>query len=162
MRPKKPSPAMLVACAALFVALGGSAVAASQYVISSPNQIKPSVLSALVPVSGSEIEVPGAEVALRPGQAIGVARADCPKAGALVNSPLSSSKPYHLVSGGYVAALGAGAQIISNKPSGSDGWSVLTTNHNSSETSHVRAFALCAPGRVAFAGAGSWSVSGSG
>lgn len=44
---RKPSPAMLVAVLALVVALGGTAVAAEQYVITSTNQIKPSVLAEL-------------------------------------------------------------------------------------------------------------------
>lgn len=44
---RKPSPAMLVAFLALVVALGGTAVAAEQYVITSTSQIKPSVLAEL-------------------------------------------------------------------------------------------------------------------
>lgn len=43
-RSGRPSPSMIVACAALFVALGGTAIAASRYLITSTSQIKPSVL----------------------------------------------------------------------------------------------------------------------
>jgi hypothetical protein len=47
MRARKPSPSMIVACLALFVALGGTGIAASRYVISSTAQIRPSVLKSL-------------------------------------------------------------------------------------------------------------------
>ena len=42
-----PSPAMAVALLALFVALGGSAVAATHYLINSTGQINPKVLKKL-------------------------------------------------------------------------------------------------------------------
>jgi hypothetical protein len=41
---RKPSPATIIACVALFVALGGTAIAARHYLITSTSQIKPSVL----------------------------------------------------------------------------------------------------------------------
>jgi hypothetical protein len=44
---RKPSVPMLLALVALFVALGGTAVAAKHYLITSTSQIKPSVLKAL-------------------------------------------------------------------------------------------------------------------
>jgi hypothetical protein len=47
MRPKRPSPASIIATIALFVALGGTGLAASRYIITSTSQIKPSVLSEL-------------------------------------------------------------------------------------------------------------------
>jgi hypothetical protein len=47
MRGRKPSPAMIVACLALFVALGGTGIAASRYIITSTRQIRPRVLKAL-------------------------------------------------------------------------------------------------------------------
>jgi hypothetical protein len=46
MRPKKPTPATLIASVALFFALGGTALA-SHYLITSTSQIKPSVLAKL-------------------------------------------------------------------------------------------------------------------
>jgi hypothetical protein len=48
----RPSPAMLVALLALFVATGGSAIAAGHYLITSTKQIKPSVLRKLRGNSG--------------------------------------------------------------------------------------------------------------
>ena len=41
--PRKPSPTTVIACLALFVALTGTAIAASGYIITSVSQIKPSV-----------------------------------------------------------------------------------------------------------------------
>jgi hypothetical protein len=46
MRGRKPSPAIIVASVALFVALGGTALAAKRYLITSASEIKPSVLRA--------------------------------------------------------------------------------------------------------------------
>jgi hypothetical protein len=53
MRPSRPSPAVLIASLALFVALGGSAVAARHFLITSTRQIKPSVLHALRGAAGA-------------------------------------------------------------------------------------------------------------
>ena len=47
MHPRKPSPAVVVAAVALFVALGGTAVAAHRFLITSTREIKPSVLREL-------------------------------------------------------------------------------------------------------------------
>jgi hypothetical protein len=47
MRRCKPSPTSIIAILALVAALGGTAVAASRYIITSTRQIKPSVLKAL-------------------------------------------------------------------------------------------------------------------
>jgi hypothetical protein len=47
MRLRRPTPGTAIALVALFFALGGSAVAASHYLITSTKQIKPSVLRAL-------------------------------------------------------------------------------------------------------------------
>jgi hypothetical protein len=47
MNLRRPSPASVIACLALFFALGGSALAARHYLISSTAQIKPSVLAKL-------------------------------------------------------------------------------------------------------------------
>lgn len=44
---RKPTSASIIALLALFVALGGTAIAANHYIITSANQIKPSVLKSL-------------------------------------------------------------------------------------------------------------------
>jgi hypothetical protein len=49
---KKPSPATVIACLALFVASTGTGVAAGHYLITSTKQIKPSVLKQLKGVKG--------------------------------------------------------------------------------------------------------------
>jgi hypothetical protein len=53
MREWKASPSAVIACVAVFFALGGTAIAAHHYLITSASQIKPSVLSALHGRSGS-------------------------------------------------------------------------------------------------------------
>ena len=45
--PRRPSPATAIALLALFFALGGTAIAAKQYLLTSTSQIKPSVLKQL-------------------------------------------------------------------------------------------------------------------
>jgi len=47
MRKRRPSVTTVIACLALFFALGGTAIAARQYLITSTDQIKPSVLEKL-------------------------------------------------------------------------------------------------------------------
>ena len=47
MRPRIPSPAMVLALAALVISVTGSAIAAKHYLITSTKQIKPSVLKQL-------------------------------------------------------------------------------------------------------------------
>jgi hypothetical protein len=49
---RKPSPAMVVACLALFVASTGTSIAARHYLITSTKQIKPSVLKQLKGAKG--------------------------------------------------------------------------------------------------------------
>jgi hypothetical protein len=50
---RRPSPAVVVAILALFFALGGTAIAAHHYLITSKSQIKPSVLKELLGKSGA-------------------------------------------------------------------------------------------------------------
>jgi hypothetical protein len=133
MHSPKPSPATIIACMALFVALGGTAIAASHYVITSTSQIKPSVRSALA-APGPDVEINTSEVSVKPGELLGLARAECPKAD-------------HVVTGGYVVELAPGAYVVKDEPTGIFGWSVGIDNQHASEVSKVRAEALCAPGR---------------
>ncbi|MBN9622054.1 MAG: collagen-like protein [Actinobacteria bacterium] len=49
---RRPSPALVIACLALFAALGGSAIAAHKYLITSMNQIAPKVRKSLAGTPG--------------------------------------------------------------------------------------------------------------
>ena len=49
---RQPSPALVIACLALFVALGGSAIAAHKFLITSVNQIAPKVRKTLQGAQG--------------------------------------------------------------------------------------------------------------
>jgi hypothetical protein len=69
---RKPSPAMIVACLALFIALTGTGVAASHYIITSTKQIKPSVLAQLKGARGPQ-GPPGARGPQGPAGAPGAA-----------------------------------------------------------------------------------------
>ena len=51
---RKPSPATVIACLALFVASTGTSIAASHYLITSTKQIKPSVLTKLKGAKGAK------------------------------------------------------------------------------------------------------------
>jgi hypothetical protein len=133
MQSRKPSGATIIACLALFVALGGTAVAASRYLITSTSQIKPSVRSALGS-SGPDDNINSEEVSIQPG----TVRA------ALANCPTSE----HIVTGGYSAELAPGALVLKDDPRGSHGWTVLIDNRHATAVSKVRAQALCAPGPI--------------
>jgi hypothetical protein len=61
VRPRKPSAATIIATLALLLALGGTAVAASRYIITSTSQIKPSVLEELRGTGGALPPVPAAD-----------------------------------------------------------------------------------------------------
>src|SRR6266550_4752991 len=52
----RPSPAMIIACIALFVALGGTATAVT-YVVSSNSQIGPGTISGHKPPSGKHANI---------------------------------------------------------------------------------------------------------
>jgi len=51
---RKPSPAIVIACLALFVASTGTSIAASHYLITSTKQIKPSVIKKLHGAKGAK------------------------------------------------------------------------------------------------------------
>jgi hypothetical protein len=139
MRRHRPSPATAIALLALFVALGGTAIAASRYVITRTSQIKPSVLSA--------VEAPGPDVSvatkptvrLEPGHLGASAEVKCPS-------------NYHVVSGGYFIQLAPGAYVAGDEPTLTTGWLVVVNTLKSASASEVIVHALCAPGRVALLG----------
>jgi hypothetical protein len=139
MRPHRPSPATAIAGLALFVALGGTAIAASHYVVTSTSQIKPSVLSAIA-APGPDISVATKPTISLPGGHMGSAAVGCPP-------------NYHIVSGGYFVELAPGAYVASSEPRLTNGWEVVVNAVKGNGVSELIVRALCAPGRVALAGA---------
>ncbi len=137
MRNKGISPALIVALLALGIALGGTAVAASHYVITSTSQIKPSVLSSLTTAARGETHVVKSTWTFvkhgTPLEEHGWAKAKC-------------AKGDHVVSGGYQAELAPGATMNSNSPLGLVGWQVIVQIGTSTETSKFQAYAICVTG----------------
>ena len=129
---RKPSPATVLAFAALLISLSGTALAARQYVITNVHQIKPSVLTQLE-AGGPFSFAPSQQVRMEPGH-FGSAAATC--------------RPgFHLVTGGYSGEVGAGARIVSDGPT-SNGWEVLIDGIHAQAASTVLVRALCTPGQL--------------
>jgi hypothetical protein len=134
MRIRKPSPATIIASLALLLALGGSAVAANRYVITSTSQIKPSVLAAVATPPGPDVLIHGPVQKVAPGQ-FRLLTARCPSGD-------------HVVTGGYAAELVPGASVTADMPSGTGGGWLVTIDNKSSLVIPALAHALCAPGRI--------------
>jgi hypothetical protein len=160
MHPRKPSPALALAGLALFIALGGSAVAAHHFLITSPRQIKPSVLRALHgargpagpagpagaqgatgspgpqgpagPVNLSPLTIVRAPDLLVPPQREATSVATCPSGS-------------HVVSGG--GWTGVALQIYGEMSEDHQSWIILVFNANSPGSkieTNVEAIAYCA------------------
>ena len=137
MRNKGISPALVVALLALGIALGGTAVAASRYVITSTSQIKPSVLSSLTTAARGETHIVKSTWTFvkhgTPLEEHGWAKAKC-------------AKGDHVVSGGYDGELAPGAMMNADAPIGLIGWQVIVQVGTSTGTSKVQAYAICVTG----------------
>jgi hypothetical protein len=88
----RPSPAMIVACVALFIALGGTATAVT-YVVSSNSQVGPNTISGHTPPSGDHANI-------IPGSVNGQDVADNSLRGADISEPKLGQVPSALL-GGY-------------------------------------------------------------
>jgi hypothetical protein len=167
MHPRKPSPAVVVAVLALFVALGGTAVAAHHFLITSAKQIKPSVLRELRGATGR----PG------PAGAQGASGAPGPQGPAgpvnlsaltIVRAPdvlvrpqteatsvASCANGSHVVSGG--GWTGVALEVYSEMSEDHQSWIVLAFNANSAGSkieTNLEAIAYCAQsGQAVAAGA---------
>jgi hypothetical protein len=124
---RKPSPATMIASAALFVALGGTAVAASRFVITSTSQIKPSVLRAFKPRI-TRVETPMTSVE---PDSVETVRAFCPSGSEVVGG------------GGFGGAAGLAA---SEPIPGNRGWFIIVNDLSATTPIHVRADAECIAG----------------
>jgi hypothetical protein len=161
--------ANVAASLALFFALGGTAIAAKHYLITSTNQIKPSVLSQLRgrtgaagsqgpggpqgpagpagPVAlGKIIRVEGPNVSV-PTRQLAASHAVCPSG-------------YRVISGGYSTVLPEGATVYFDaEETGTNSWTAAVANFNELQASEVAALAYCAPGGQAVtASARSWGA----
>jgi hypothetical protein len=136
MRVPKPSPAMVVAGAALVLASSGTTFAASRYLVTSTSQIKPSVLRSLASSARGEIsEVHSPWTFSKPGFGFVWAHVSCPNGS-------------RIVSGGYESDLAPGVTVQNNQPAG-NGWSVLATSASptvSAGQSRLRVHAFCVSG----------------
>jgi ornithine cyclodeaminase/alanine dehydrogenase-like protein (mu-crystallin family) len=86
MRLRKPSPATIIAVAALVVAPGGTAIGASHYIITNTSQIEPSVLREL------RADASAAKVAAKGAKAV-VARARSVSAVTSTTQPVFTADP---------------------------------------------------------------------
>jgi hypothetical protein len=170
MHPRKPSPAVLVAAVALFVALGGTAVAARHFLITSTRQIKPSVLRELKGVTGPS----GRTGASGPQGASGAPGPPGPagpvslSALTIVRAPDVLVRPQteatsvascpngsHVLSGG--AWTGVALEIYSEMSEDHQSWIVLVFNANSPGSkieTNLEAIAYCAGSGQAVAASG--------
>jgi hypothetical protein len=127
---RRPSPATAIALVAPFVALGGTTLAASRYVITSTGQIKPNVLKAIrgAPL-GQLVVVHGP---LTSTSSISASEAQCPAGD-------------NIVSGGYSAVVGPHGYVSQDEPVGPQAWWATVSTGISGEQATVRATALCGP-----------------
>jgi hypothetical protein len=171
MRVGKPSMTTVIACLALFFALGGTAIAAQHYLITSTNQIRPSVLTKLKGNTGQA----GATGPQGPGGAQGPAGPTGPagaqgpsdlSALALVEGPENRVPAYnedgpegdegvegsvatcpagdHVVSGGSDVFAGIVEGELSVPSEDHDSWIVVVANDSTYANGVVQALAYCA------------------
>jgi hypothetical protein len=145
----------VAATLALFFALGGTAVAAKHYLITSTSQIKPNVLNQLhgkagppgpvgpggpqgpagpaAPVAfGKIMRVEGPNVSV-PTRQVAASRAVCPSG-------------YRVISGGYSTVLPEGATVYFDaEETASNSWTAAVANFNEFNVGQVAAVVYCAP-----------------
>jgi hypothetical protein len=157
MRTRRPSPALVIACLALFIALGGTAVAAHHFLITSTRQIKPSVLRALHGAKGAQgppglqgpAGTPGPQgpagpvnlSALRIVRAPDVLLAPQSEATSVATCPSGS----HVVSGG--GWTGVAFSIYSEMSEDHQSWIMLAFNNSALSSkleTNLEAIAYCA------------------
>lgn len=148
---RRPSPATVIALFALFFALGGTAIAAHHYLISSTSQIKPSVLRSLHGNAGR----PGPAGAAGPAGPQGpagpsnlsglteVAAEESVAANAIGGVAATCPAGQHAVSGGAFALVGAGGLNDTRMSEDHQSWFAIT-NNEAGIPGTIRAYAYCA------------------
>jgi hypothetical protein len=155
-------PATLAAFVVALVAVGGSAIAAHHYLITSKSEIKPSVLNALRGRQGpagpqGSAGPPGPQGAQGPagpsnlGAIVEAKSARVAVAPESVHGALALCPPgTRAISGGGAAILGKGAIEVSEGENGRSGWFVIGHNESVIE-GHIEAIAYCAQSNNAVA-----------
>lgn len=160
MRTRRPSATTAIALLALFFALGGTAVAARHYLITSTSQIKPSVLRQLMGASGLAQGTPGAagpqgpagptgpQGPAGPSNVSGLTEVQGPKnsvaAGGVATSVATCPAGQHAVSGGSNVYAGTMSGEASEADEGRTSWFVIVANSSSYGGGYVEAIAYCA------------------
>jgi hypothetical protein len=153
MKRFRPTPALAIALVALFVALGGSAFAATHYVITRTTQIKPSVVRALRGKTGpagragpagpvalvGATEVDGPLVAIAPGAGQSSV-ATCPAGSRLLSG------------GGKVVTPNADGLATSQASADRTSW-IAVAGNTGTAAGTVQAVAYCVPSGRAIAAA---------
>jgi hypothetical protein len=139
------SPSLVVALLALLVALGGTALAASRYVVTSTKQIKPAVLQALAADAfHRSAVVHSSPVRLAPGVAT-PALAHCPGSAVAVSGgyDVKAGPP----GGPFSAASISDIQVVDDGPFTNRTWTVVVLETPSGGPMYLESRALCvAPG----------------
>ena len=166
MRTRQPSATTAIALLALFFALGGTAVAARHYLITSTSQIKPSVLRQLMGAPGLAQGTPGAagptgpqgpagptgpqgpQGPAGPSNVSGLTEVQGPKnsvaAGGVATSVATCPTGQHAVSGGSNVYAGTMSGEASEADEGRTSWFVVVANSSSYGGGYVEAIAYCA------------------
>jgi hypothetical protein len=147
MRPRRPSLATVLAALALFVSLGGTAVAARHYLITSTAQIRPSVLRQLHGRTGER----GAAGPQGPAGAQGPAGSPGPPGAS------ATALWAQVTSTGTLTASSDVTGIVSGYPNAAR--VMVTFNRDVSRCAHIAtlstaAFGAGEPGQLAVSGAG--------
>ncbi len=152
MRPRRPSLATVLSALALFFALGGTAVAARHYLITSSAQIKPSVLHQLHGSSGPQ-GAPGPQ---------GPAGSQGPAGPAGSQGPPGASTTAlwaQVTSTGALSANGGVTGILSSYPEAGTVRVMVTFNRDVSQCAHLATLSTAAygynePGQVSVSASG--------
>jgi hypothetical protein len=157
---------MLVACLALFVALGGTGIAATHYLITKASQIKPSVIAQLRGHNGSPGQngangvngvpgPPGARGAPGPAGPVNLSEATVIEGPEVEVPPGEVESAIAFCPGGQRAISGGGfgsvsGLNVSETGGGREGWFVITVNTTAiPETIHAEAVCAGAGSAVA-------------